>query len=68
MKRQEDVNKRENENYNAFIDIMTRLVQKYGITVLGKIGNKKEDRGTPLIPRIVHENLLRKFSVRVLWS
>ena len=25
-------------------------------------------RGTPLIPRVVHENLLRKFSVRVLWS
>lgn len=44
MKRQEDVNKRENENYNAFIDIMTRLVQKYGITVLGKIGIKKEDK------------------------
>ena len=44
MKRQEDVNKRENETYNAFIDIMTRLVQKYGITVLGKSGNKKEDK------------------------
>ena len=42
MKRQEDVNKRENETYNAFIDIMTRLVQKYGITVLGKIGNKED--------------------------
>ena len=44
MKRQEDVNKRKNENYNAFIDIMARLVQKYGMTVLGKIGNKKEDK------------------------
>lgn len=49
MKRQEDVNKRENENYNAFIDIMTRLMQKYGNAVLDNIqknkGGKNEQRG-----------------------
>jgi len=42
-------NDRQSENYNAFIGVMARLMQKYGNAVLDNIqknkGGKNEQRG-----------------------
>ena len=49
MEQQNNVNKKEidkkkqNDNYNAFIDMMALMIQKYGQTVLDKLDKKENE-------------------------
>jgi hypothetical protein len=49
LEQQNNVNKKEidkkkqNDNYNAFIDMMALMIQKYGQTVLDKLDKKEKE-------------------------